>query len=120
MTRGSWGFTNRPYPTMTGHVTATRSTSGMQNVFRRAIEANEFMPPPPFTSMDEAVLSDDRLSLSRAYRPEAVNVTIAEAAILQTYPPGFEFAGRKGMQGLQVGNAVPPLLAEAILGALWA
>jgi DNA (cytosine-5)-methyltransferase 1 len=47
--------------------------------------------------------------------PTAERVTVAEAAALQSYPPGFEFAGTKTKQFLQIGNAVPPLLAEAIL-----
>jgi DNA (cytosine-5)-methyltransferase 1 len=38
-----------------------------------------------------------------------------EAAALQTYPPGFIWTGKKF---LQIGNAVPPLLAEVILSAL--
>lgn len=42
-------------------------------------------------------------------------LSIDQAAILQTYPPGFAFEGSKGKQFEQVGNAVPPLLAEAIL-----
>ena len=50
----------------------------------------------------------------------AVNITIQEAQILQSYPSTFTFAGNKGKQVLQIGNAVPPLLAEAILDALWA
>lgn len=45
----------------------------------------------------------------------AQRVTVEEAAILQSYPPGFEFAGKIGAQYLQVGNAVPPLMAEAII-----
>ena len=48
----------------------------------------------------------------------AERVTVAEAAALQSYPPGFTFAGTKAKQFLQVGNAVPPLLAEAILRAV--
>jgi len=49
-------------------------------------------------------------------RPEgAERVTVAEAAALQSYPPGFTFCGTKTKQFLQIGNAVPPLLAEAIL-----
>lgn len=38
-----------------------------------------------------------------------------EAAALQTYPEGFTWTGKTF---LQIGNAVPPLLAEAVLAAL--
>lgn len=46
---------------------------------------------------------------------EAVRVTLEEAAALQTFPPGFVFVGTREQRALQIGNAVPPLLAEAIL-----
>lgn len=57
--------------------------------------------------------------VSRQNRPGSVRITIDEAAALQSYPPGFKFVGTKGKQFLQVGNAVPPLLAQAILESLW-
>ncbi len=45
-------------------------------------------------------------------------VSIREAARLQTFPDSFIFVGTKDSQYQQVGNAVPPMLAEAIANQL--
>lgn len=50
---------------------------------------------------------------------DAVRITIAEAAILQSFPPGHVFHGTKSQQFQQVGNAMPPLLALACLKVLF-
>ena len=42
-------------------------------------------------------------------------LTAEEASALQSYPEGFTWTGKKF---LQIGNAVPPLMAHAILAAL--
>jgi len=45
-------------------------------------------------------------------------ITVAQAGVLQSYERPFIWCGTKTKQFLQIGNAVPPLLAESILAAL--
>lgn len=48
------------------------------------------------------------------------SITVREAARLQTFPDTFRFAGCRSHQFQQIGNAVPPVLAQQIGSAILA
>ena len=55
------------------------------------------------------------LSNGRFGHPEQDRaISIREAALLQTFPPTFQFSGSLQSRARQVGNAVPPRLAELV------
>jgi DNA (cytosine-5)-methyltransferase 1 len=65
-----------------------------------------------------AHLSKDAYSHIHYDGDQARAISIREAARLQSFPDAFTFNGNMGERFRQVGNAVPPLLAWAIAGAL--
>ncbi|MCD0482336.1 DNA cytosine methyltransferase [Streptacidiphilus sp. ASG 303] len=102
-----WGATDRPAPT----VTAGGGRSG---------------GPEPFPTQARNALKQAQQRGAWALRnggnrpdgADSVRITVAEAAALQTFPPGYPFQGTKTKQFEQAGNAVPPRLAAAVLRTL--
>ena len=69
-----------------------------------------------FARLDRAKPSPTIVTGSRMYYHPTENryLTTREAASLQSFPPNFEFKGSNTSQWTQIGNAVPPIMAEAI------
>ncbi|MBH0231375.1 DNA cytosine methyltransferase [Halobacillus sp. KCTC 3957] len=63
-----------------------------------------------------AHLGTDTYSHIHPYEPRGI--TIREAARLQSFPDDFLFQGSMGDSFKQIGNAVPPLMSEAIAEAV--
>lgn len=99
-----------PSHTLTGGNTATF-------VLRPEIEAWKWKDAPATT-----VAGDPRITArEHHYHGEqsktSLKLTVDEAALFQTFPAGFDWAGGKGDTFLQIGNAVPPLLGQHVLAA---
>jgi DNA (cytosine-5)-methyltransferase 1 len=87
-----------------------RKKSGTTDVFGRL-----WWNRPAFTIRTEFFKPEK----GRYLHPEADRpITHREAARLQTFPDDFAFEGNKTEVARQIGNAVPPLLAERIAGAI--
>lgn len=94
-----WGYTHRPAPTVTGGGTATGGAEPFGNGTRQAMRRAMGTP------------------LWRDRGDGGTRPSVADCARLQGFRPGFGFHGRAGERHLQVGNAVPPLLALHVVAA---
>lgn len=116
-------------PTLTGK-------SGGQWVLRANAQRNFAQPAPTVThSTDDARIWWERpattivgsfcpdivaapgyrTDVSRQDAEGSIRITATEAAILQSFPPDYPWQGPKTAQFRQIGDAVPPLMARAVL-----
>lgn len=120
---GGFGLSNRPAPTITGG--GDKKTGGAEPIFKlsRYTGLPEWCSRRPSTTVvgsfkPEIIAAPGyRTTVSRQNAPGSVRVTVAEAGVLQSFPADFPWQGSIGKQYLQVGNAVPPLMARAALAS---
>jgi DNA (cytosine-5)-methyltransferase 1 len=95
-----WGYTQRPAPTVTGGGAYTGGAEPFGNGTRQAMRR-----------------AADRLGEWADRGVPHLRPTLAECAVLQGFPPDYPFQGNAGQTFMQVGNAVPPLLAAHVASA---
>lgn len=117
------GLGGRPSPTVTGGGTETGGAEPIAKLARYTDRPDWAFRRPSTTIVGsfkpEIVAAPGyRTQVSRQNAEGSVRVTVQEAGILQSFPADHPWQGSKTKRYLQVGNAVPPLLAEAVLRQL--
>ena len=100
--RDGWGFTDRPCVTVGNSVfRSIAGGGGAKQLIKDGLAAGTFLPSPHPGGGGE---------WGRFLR-----ITTDEAAAIQSFPKGYPWVGGRTAIGVQIGNAIPPLLARAIL-----
>lgn len=84
-------------------------------VLRPEIEAWKWKHAPATTVAGDPRITAREHHFHGEQSKTSLKLTPEEAARFQSYPDGFPFQGTRGKRFLQIGNAVPPVLGEAIL-----
>ena len=131
-----WGLTERPSPTITGGGTETGGAEPIAKLARYTSRPDWVFQRPAPTLVGTRRSSEGTLvgrqlddgsrrgaggysgekGLQRGQLP-GVRLNEQQAGRLQTFPDDFPWQGNKGERFLTIGNAVPPLLGQAVLAA---
>jgi DNA (cytosine-5)-methyltransferase 1 len=109
--------TSEPAPTITGGSVKSSHWAYDRPATTIAGDSRVWSPGHKVNADDIARLGEDAARVKYGDRAgsDAIRITTEEAAALQSYPAGFKWVGGKGAIAQQIGNAVPPRMAKAIL-----
>lgn len=130
-----WGMTERPSPTVPSAGSAGGGPrpldggSGARELVRREKREGRWLRVWTTERPSTTVAGDPRIPAPGHKKDgpypdaprrmeDAITVTVEEAAVLQGFPRGYPWRGSRTRQHEQIGNAVPPPLARAIIAAL--
>lgn len=122
-----WGLTKRPSLTVAsasaggGH--GLDGGSGARRAYHKAMGTPghwAWRRPATTLTADPRVFQPGGHHAPGEQSRNALQVTPQEAATLQSFSPDYPWQGTETEQHRQIGNAIPPLLACRILGALTA
>lgn len=112
-----WGYRTRPAPTVTGGGAESGGAEPFSSTSRRAMKAAMDDPGHWAWSHPAPTVGGTVGHVAGKQTGGHLSLEPAEAAALQSFPDGYPFRGNKGQRSLQIGNAVPPLLAAHIVAA---
>jgi DNA (cytosine-5)-methyltransferase 1 len=119
---GRWVTTNylRPNGTVRNEDEPAPTTTGSKDFGeRRWLASPSGVTGPVHRPIEEPAATvtgkGNYYAYPEGYKDQSVRVSVEDAAILQTFPADYPWQGTKSKQFQQIGNAIPPLLAEAIL-----
>ncbi|MGW0839610.1 DNA cytosine methyltransferase [Streptomyces sp. NPDC002787] len=113
-----WGYTRRPAPTVTGGGTKSGGPEPFGNTSRKAMRAAMDNPDHWAWRRPAHTVSGTIGHVGGKQTGGHLSLEPAEGARLQSFRDGYPFQGNKGQCSLQIGNAVPPLLAAVALSPL--
>lgn len=110
-----WG-PDEPSATVSGGGTKTGGAEPFANArYRARLHRWVFDRPATTVAGDPRIAEPKYRKGNERQHANSIRLTVPELAVLQSFRPGYPWQGSSTKQCVQVGNAVPPLMAARVL-----